>query len=57
MTISVTQNQRISILKGNQLIAYVDDRGVPIITPKFFTLSDNELQVFWEMVNKFKVDY
>lgn len=57
MIISVTQNQRISILKGSQLIAYIDDRGVPIITPKFFTLSDNELQVFWEMVNKFKVDY
>lgn len=57
MTISVTVNQRIAIYKDSDIVAYIDDGGVPIITPHFFNLKGEELNLFWEMVNKFKVDW
>lgn len=57
MRISVTTNQRVGIFKGTLLIAFIDDMGVPIITPKFFGLSQKEIKSFWDLVNKVKVDY
>lgn len=57
MRIFVTVNQRIAIYKGNTLIALLDDMGFPIITPRFFELSNTELKLFWTFVDKFKVDY
>ena len=42
MRISVTVNQRIAIYKGNTLIALLDEMGFPIITPRFFDLSNTE---------------
>ena len=52
MIISITKNQRIGIYQNNILIAYFDDRGIPIITPKFFGLSQKEIKCFWDLVNK-----
>ena len=52
MRISITKNQRIGIYQNNILIAYFDDRGIPIITPKFFGLSQKEIKCFWDLVNK-----
>jgi hypothetical protein len=57
MRISVTTNQRIGVFKGNLLIALIDEMGVPIITPKFFGLSQKDIKSFWDLVNKVKVDY
>ena len=57
MRISVTVNQRIAIYKGNILIALLDEMGVPIITPRFFDLSNTELKLFWTFIDKFKVAY
>ena len=57
MRISVTTNQRIGIFKDGMLIALLDDMGVPIITPKFFSLSENDVRRFWFLVNNVKVDY
>ena len=57
MRISVTVNQRIAIYKGDTLIALLDEMGFPIITPRFFDLSNTELSLFWTWVDRFKVDY
>ena len=57
MRISVTTNQRIGIFKGALLIALFDDMGVPIITPKFFSLSQKEVSFFWHLASKIKVDF
>ena len=57
MRVSVTSNQRVAIYKGNVLVALLDEMGVPIITPKFFELTNTEVTSFWSLVNKFKVDY
>lgn len=57
MRISVTTNQRIGIFKDGILIALLDEMGVPIITPKFFGLSENDVRRFWFLVNNVKVDY
>lgn len=57
MIISVTTNQRIGIFKDGILIALLDDMGVPIITPKFFGLSEKDVKRFWLLVNNVKVDY
>lgn len=57
MIISVTDNQRIAIYKGDTLIALLDEMGFPIITPRFFDLSNTELKLFWTFVDRFKVDY
>lgn len=57
MRVSITINQRVAIYKGSVLIALLDEMGVPIVTPKFFDLKDNEVKSFWKMVDKFKVDY
>ena len=57
MRISVTTNQRIGVFKGNLLIALIDEMGVPIITPKFFSLSQKDVKRFWLLVNNVKVDY
>lgn len=57
MRVSVTSNQRVAIYKGNILVALLDEMGVPIITPKFFELTNADVTSFWSLVNKFKVDY
>lgn len=57
MIMSVTSNQRIGIFKDGMLIALLDEMGVPIITPKFFSLSENDVRRFWFLVNNVKVDY
>ena len=57
MIISVTTNQRIGIFKNGMLIALLDEMGVPIITPKFFSLSQKDVKRFWQLVNNVKVDY
>lgn len=57
MIISVTDNQRIAIYKGDTLIALLDEMGFPIITPRFFDLSNTELSLFWTWIDRFKVDY
>ena len=57
MIMSITTNQRIGIFKDGILIALLDDMGVPIITPKFFGLSEKDVKRFWLLVNNVKVDY
>lgn len=55
MIVSVNDNERIVIKTDSyKEIAYLDDNGIPIITPEFFKLKASETQKFWELVNRFR---
>lgn len=57
MVISVTKNQRIVVKNGDEIIAYIDDFGVPVVTAEFFKLAPQEYIMFWDFLESFKGKY
>lgn len=57
MIISATKNQRIVVKNRGEVIAYIDDFGIPVITAEFFKLTPQEWNMFWDFVETFKGKY
>ena len=57
MVISVTKNQRIVVKNRGEVIAYIDDFGIPVVTAEFFKLTPQEWNMFWDFVQTFKGKY
>ena len=41
----------------NEIIAYIDDFGIPVVTAEFFKLTPQEWNMFWDFVETFKGKY